>query len=47
VPLKVLIDYLEGGETLDPFLEQDASVPRELAVAAIVVARLRLVARQK
>jgi uncharacterized protein (DUF433 family) len=35
VPFKVLIDYLEGGETLDQFLEQYPSVTRELAVAAI------------
>jgi uncharacterized protein (DUF433 family) len=35
VPFKVLIDYLEGGETLDQFLEQYPSVARELAIAAI------------
>lgn len=35
VPFKVLMDYLEGGDTLDQFLEQYPSVTRELAVAAM------------
>ena len=35
VPFKVLTDYLEGGDTLDQFLEQYQSVSRELAIAAI------------
>jgi uncharacterized protein (DUF433 family) len=35
VPFKILVDYLEGGETLDQFLEQYPSVTREMAVAAI------------
>lgn len=47
VPSKVLIDYLEGGDTLDQFLGQYPSVSRELAVAAIEEARLSLVARLK
>jgi uncharacterized protein (DUF433 family) len=41
VPFKVLTDYLEGGETLDQFLEQYPSVSRELAIAAIEEARRR------
>jgi uncharacterized protein (DUF433 family) len=45
VPFKVLIEYLEGGETLDQFLEQYPSVSRELAVAAIEEARVNLVAQ--
>jgi uncharacterized protein (DUF433 family) len=45
VPFKVLIDYLEGGDTLDQFLEQYPSVTRELAVAAIEEAWLSLVAQ--
>ena len=45
VPFKVLIDYLEGGDTLDQFLEQYPSVSRELAVAAIEEARSSLVAQ--
>ncbi len=39
VPFKVLLDYLEGGDTLDQFLEQYPSVSRELAVAALEEAR--------
>jgi uncharacterized protein (DUF433 family) len=35
VPFKALTDYLEGGATLDEFLEQYPSVARELAIAAI------------
>jgi uncharacterized protein (DUF433 family) len=45
VPFKVLIDYLEGGDTLDQFLEEYPSVSRELAIAAIEEARLSLVAQ--
>jgi len=45
VPFKVLIDYLEGGDTLDQFLEQYPAVSRELAIAAIEEARLSLVAQ--
>ena len=43
VPFKALLDYLEGGDTLDQFLEQYPSVSRELAVAALEEARLSLV----
>ncbi len=45
VPFKVLTDYLEGGETLDSFLEQYPSVSRELAIAAIEEARSSLVSQ--
>jgi len=44
VPFKALIDYLEGGETLDDFLQQYPSVTREAAVAALEEARCSLVA---
>lgn len=47
VPFKILIEYLEGGDTLDQFLEQYPSVSRELAIAAIEEARLSLVSRLK
>ncbi|PYU60085.1 MAG: DUF433 domain-containing protein [Acidobacteria bacterium] len=47
VPFKVLIDYLEGGDTLDQFLEQYPSVNRELATTAIEEARQSLVAQLK
>jgi uncharacterized protein (DUF433 family) len=45
VPFKILIDYLEGGDTPDQFLELYPSVSRELAIAAIEEARLSLVAQ--
>ena len=47
VPFKILMEYLEGGDTLDQFLEQYPSVNRELAIAAIEEARLSLVAQPK
>ncbi|MGB2593132.1 MAG: DUF433 domain-containing protein [Candidatus Acidiferrum sp.] len=47
VPFKVLTDYLEGGDTLDQFLEQYPSVSRELAITAIEEARQSLVAQLK
>ena len=34
VPLQALIDYLEGGHSLDEFLDVFQTVSRELAVAA-------------
>jgi uncharacterized protein (DUF433 family) len=45
VPFKALTDYLEGGETLDQFLEQYPSVTRELVIAAIEEARSSLVSQ--
>ena len=45
VPFNVLIDYLEGGDTLDQFLEQYPSVSRELAIAAIEEARSSLISQ--
>ena len=45
VPFKILKNYLEGGDTLDQFLEQYPSVSRELAIAAIEEARTSLVSR--
>jgi uncharacterized protein (DUF433 family) len=35
VPFKNLIDYLQGGDNLDEFLEQFPSVTREAAIAAL------------
>ena len=35
VPLRALIDYLEGGDSLDQFLSDFPSVTREQAVAAL------------
>jgi len=47
VPFKVLTDYLEGGDTLDQFLEQYPSVTRELPISAIEEARASLVSQLK
>jgi uncharacterized protein (DUF433 family) len=33
VPVRTLFDYIEGGDTLDAFLEQFPTVNREKAVA--------------
>ena len=35
VPLQALIDYLEGGHSLDEFLDDFPTVSREVAVAAL------------
>ena len=45
VLVTTLFDYLEGGETLDDFLEGFPTVSREVAVAALEEARLLLLAR--
>ena len=45
VPFKILIEYLEGGDTLDQFLEQYPSVSRELAIDAIEEARSSQISR--
>lgn len=47
VPFKALIDYLEGGDTLDDFLEQYPTVTREAAISALEEARSSLVAQLK
>jgi uncharacterized protein (DUF433 family) len=47
VPFKILIEYLEGGETLDKFLEQYPIVTREQAIAAIEEAHSSLVSQLK
>jgi len=39
VPVITLFDYLEGGETLERFLDQFPSVSREQALAALDIAR--------
>jgi uncharacterized protein (DUF433 family) len=40
VPVKNLFDYLEAGETIEVFLKDFPSVPREVLVAALEQARL-------
>jgi uncharacterized protein (DUF433 family) len=44
VPFKNLLDYLEGGYTLDEFLEQFPSVTREAAIAALEQAKELVIA---
>ena len=39
VPLKNLFDYLEAGDSLEMFLDAFPDVTRELAVAALELAR--------
>ncbi len=45
VPFQTLLDYLEGGETLDEFLEQYPGVSRENAIAALEEAKALILAR--
>ncbi len=35
VPFRNLLDYLEGGHTLDEFLQEFPSVTRETSIAAL------------
>jgi uncharacterized protein (DUF433 family) len=39
VPVQTLLDYLEAGDALDDFLDDFPSVSRELAVAALELAK--------
>jgi uncharacterized protein (DUF433 family) len=45
VPFQTLLDYLEGGDTLDQFLEQYPGVTRGQAVAALEEAKALVLAR--
>jgi uncharacterized protein (DUF433 family) len=45
VPFQTLLDYLEGGETLDEFLRQFPGVTREAAIAALEEAKALVLAR--
>ena len=45
VPAQTLFDYLEGGETLDDFLEGFPTVSRDQAVQAIEEAKHLLLSR--
>jgi uncharacterized protein (DUF433 family) len=45
VPFQTLLDYLEGGETLDDFLEHFPGVSRESAIAALEEAKALVLAR--
>ena len=44
VPVRALLDYIEGGETLDDFLDQYPTVSREKAVSFLEQASERLLA---
>jgi uncharacterized protein (DUF433 family) len=43
VPLQNLLDYLEGGDTLNQFLQDFPSVSRESAIAALEQAKKLLI----
>jgi uncharacterized protein (DUF433 family) len=45
VPFKNLLDYLEGGHTLDEFLDEFPTVTREAAIAALEHAKDLVIAR--
>ncbi len=47
VPLRNLIDYLEGGHSLDSFLDDFPSVSRDKAIAALEAAHEVLSARAR
>jgi len=47
VPLRNMIDYLEGGYSLDEFLDQFPSVSRDQAIAALGIAHEVLTARAR
>ena len=42
VPLQNLIDYLEGGESIEDFLEGFPGVKREQVIAVIQAAKLKM-----
>ena len=44
VPVQTLIDYLEGGETIDDFLEGFPTVSREQVISFLEEAKDRVVA---
>jgi len=44
VPVQTLVDYLEGGETIDNFLEGFPTVRRDQVIAFLEEARDRMVA---
>ncbi len=45
VPFQALLDYLEGGDTLDEFLDDFPSVTREAAIQALESAKSALLGR--
>ena len=45
VPFQALLDYFEGGETLEQFLSDFPGVTRETAIAALEEAKALLMSR--
>jgi uncharacterized protein (DUF433 family) len=45
VPAKTLIDYIEGGDTLDEFLDDFPTVSREMAIAFLEEAKNLMLAQ--
>lgn len=45
VPAQTLIDYLEGGHTVDEFLDDFPSVSRDQVIAALELAKDALITR--
>jgi len=45
VPVQTLLDYLEGGDSLDDFLMDFPSVTREHAIAVLEAAKSALLAK--
>ena len=44
VPVQALIDYIEGGHSLNEFLDDFPTVTRQIAIAALEQAKARLIA---
>jgi uncharacterized protein (DUF433 family) len=45
VPFQALLDYLEGGQTLDEFLDDFPTVSKDAAVEALELAKTLLVSQ--
>ena len=43
VPVQALIDYIEGGHSLNEFLDDFPTVTREIAIAALEQAKAHLI----
>lgn len=47
VPFQALLDYLEGGQTLDEFLDDFPTVSRDIAISALEHAKELVIAELK
>jgi uncharacterized protein (DUF433 family) len=45
VPFQALLDYLEGGQNLEEFLDDFPTVTREAAIAALELAKSSLISQ--